>query len=164
MLILCLGIAALVWKTKQMKAEKLKTEEQAAELAAAKSEQQDLPNGPPKNLINDSTDATIKYAAARGWVPCSGSCLKLATPGWIKRDMDGFAPSDRWYPFPISGSTRYFSQRHVGHIIKRYSTKLAEDVGPCPICGGVAWLKQAPSASSSKKASKKVKTEKKRKK
>jgi hypothetical protein len=98
---------------------------------------------PPLTLVDDSVDKTIQVAAERGWVPCTGNCLRLSMPGWHHQDIAGHPPSDIWmtYPFAGGGWTAY-SQHHIGHIIRIYSDKPAEDVGNCPVCGGTGWIRK----------------------
>jgi hypothetical protein len=96
----------------------------------------------PKTLVNDSVDATVTAAAKKGWIPCPGVCLKLATPGWEHKEVANFAPSDVWFTFYDSSGSSFFSQRHIGHIIQTYADKPAKDIGICKLCNGTGWVKQ----------------------
>jgi hypothetical protein len=101
---------------------------------------------PPLTLVENSVTKTVKVAAEGGWVPCPGECLKLAKPGWQQREIQGFSPSDYWMPYPYTdkdgAAWQAFSQRHIGHIIRSYPDKAAQDVGICPICNGTGWVRK----------------------
>ncbi|HEY9790422.1 MAG TPA: hypothetical protein V6D22_08485 [Candidatus Obscuribacterales bacterium] len=99
-------------------------------------------NPPPATLVNDSVAETIKYASQHGWVPCPGDCLKLAMRGWHHRHVDGFPPSYVWMEYRYSDGSHLYSQHHIGHIIRTYVDRPAEDVGICPVCGGTGWVKK----------------------
>jgi hypothetical protein len=101
---------------------------------------------PPLTLIEDSVPKTVQVAAEGGWVACPGECLKLATPGWQHKEVQGFAPSDYWMTYPFTDATgaawQAYSQRHIGHIIRAYPDKAAQDVGICPVCKGTGWVRK----------------------
>lgn len=117
------------------------------QIAASLSPQQKLAteladNPPPNTLVNDSVEETVSLAASKGWVPCPGSCLKLATPGWQHEDHPGYAPTDVWFTFHFTGGSKSFSQRHIGHIIETSENGHPDDVGICPVCLGVSWVRK----------------------
>lgn len=101
---------------------------------------------PPDTIINDSTEATVRAAAKNGWIPCTGDCLKLATPGWRHLHLKGFSPSDYWFTYHFMKDnqswSQYFSQRHAGHIIKEYGDSAPVDTGQCPVCHGTSWVRK----------------------
>ena len=104
---------------------------------------QDGANSPPRNLVHDSVYETVKVAAQNGWEPCPGKCLKLSTPGWGKRTVQGHPDSDNWFTFNQGQPTEYwYSQYHAGHIIVTSSDKSAVDSGACPICNGTGWVRK----------------------
>jgi hypothetical protein len=140
-----IGLAVLGWWVMKQDAEvKQKTEaREAAKEAAKEAHENYLATHPyPRTLVDDSVAATVKAAAANGWIPCPGDCLKLATPGWHRQDLAGFAPTDWWFSFRYPGGTSYYSQRHAGHIIRNDGNRPAEDAGLCPICGGSGWVRK----------------------
>jgi hypothetical protein len=113
---------------------------------AASKENQPTATSPPRDFINDSASATVNAAARAGWRPCNGGCLTFATSGWHHEKMNGFADSDQWMKYPYTqadgtASWYAYSQRHIGHIIKTFPNKPAEDQGPCPVCKGVGWIR-----------------------
>ena len=85
--------------------------------------------------------ATIAEAARMGYSPCTAGCLTAATPGWHKQHMDGYSDNEVWMDYKKEGGTQYFSQHHIGHIIKA-DGKSATDTGPCPVCHGTGWVKR----------------------
>lgn len=89
---------------------------------------------PPRTLIEDSIPKTVDTAAKLGWVPCPGNCLKLATPGWHHQVVEGHSDTDIWFTFRYSDGWYAYSQNHIGHIIRTYSDRPAEDIGICPVC------------------------------
>ncbi len=110
----------------------------------------------PRTLIDDSVLETVRVAAERGWVPCPGDCLKLATPGWHHQDIQGFPDTDVWFTFRYAGGWSAFSQRHIGHIIQTHPDQAAKDTGICPICDGTGWVRASviqPNASKAKNPS-----------
>ena len=116
----------------ELASKKLAAEKKAAAYAAE--------HAPPKTLVSDSVQATVAEAARKGWIPCPGNCLKLATPGWIRKKMDNFPDNYVWFPFKYEGGTEYYSQNHLGHIIKTSQYSPAKDTGICPICAGTGWV------------------------
>jgi hypothetical protein len=135
------ALAGLGWVLMQQNIE-VKKNAEAREAAKAAREEFLAKHPCPRTLVNDSVPATVKAAAANGWYPCPGDCLKLATPGWHRQDLAGFAPTDWWFSFRYDEGTQYFSQRHIGHLIRRYSDRPAEDAGLCPICNGTGWVRR----------------------
>lgn len=97
---------------------------------------------PPLTLVDDSVPKTVQVAAERGWVPCPGNCLKLATPGWHHQSVEGHPDTDIWFSFRAPNGWAAYSQNHIGHIIRTYSDKPAEDVGVCPTCNGTGWVRK----------------------
>lgn len=156
--VISIAAAALIYNFKRTKAAK---DEQMKD-AAAKYSQELQKEDYPKNLVYGSSKATVAYAAQKGWIPCPGKCLKLATPGWTHRDIAGYSPDDMWFVFNHAGGWRAYSQRHAGHIIRKHADRAAEDMGPCPVCGGKGWIKK-PKATTPSAATKKGKRSQKQK-
>ncbi|MDR3613658.1 MAG: tetratricopeptide repeat protein [Candidatus Obscuribacterales bacterium] len=95
----------------------------------------------PNAFVNDSAEQTIAVAARKGWIPCSGGCLNYRTPGWHHQHVDGHPETDMWMSYPNSVNTQFYSQYHIGHMIKEFPDKAAEDTGACPRCNGTGWVR-----------------------
>jgi tetratricopeptide (TPR) repeat protein len=95
----------------------------------------------PNAFVNDSAEQTIAVAARKGWIPCPGGCLNYRTPGWHHQHVDGHPETDMWMSYPNSVNIQSYSQYHIGHMIKEYPDKVAEDSGPCPRCKGTGWVR-----------------------
>ena len=95
----------------------------------------------PNGFVNDSAEQTIASAARKGWIPCPGGCLNFRTPGWHHQHVDGHPETDMWMSYVRDNGMQFYSQHHIGHIIKEYPDKAAEDTGPCPKCNGTGWVR-----------------------
>lgn len=105
-----------------------------ASAAAAKADA----TPPSKALINDSVSQTVAAASSKGWVPCRNpGCLNYGTNGWHHAKKDGYPDSYMWVDFKCDDKSGYWSQNHVGDLIKDCA-----DAGPCPTCQGSGWVRK----------------------
>jgi tetratricopeptide (TPR) repeat protein len=99
----------------------------------------------PREFVNGSAAQTVTFAYKNGWVPCTGGCLTFAKPGWHHQQVQGHPDTDQWmtYTYQKDGQKgeQWYSQGHVGHIIKELNDSPAVDTGPCSICGGTGWVR-----------------------
>lgn len=73
-----------------------------------------------------------------GQTDCPGPCLRLNRGTWVHMNVAGHDPSEWWQKFPSTGGKGGFmawNQHHVGEVIV-YRNGVAENTGPCKICGG----------------------------
>jgi hypothetical protein len=147
--IIVIGVAVLGglgWMIYQQRATLAANAEakEAAKIAAQEKRDAELrANPPPRKLVNDSVDQTVRYAAEHGWEPCPGDCLKLSTPGWHHEVVKNHPPTDIWFRFKHAGGWMSYNQNHIGHIIERHIDSAAKDVGICPVCEGAGWVKKS---------------------
>jgi hypothetical protein len=97
------------------------------------------PDFPPSNAISGGSVAqSVSDAARKGWAPCRGQdCLTFAKSGWTHPEGEQFHAENMYMGFTqADGKLQYYSQYHIGHLIKE-----GKDVGPCPVCKGSGWVK-----------------------
>lgn len=96
----------------------------------------DLPPG--NGLVGGSVAQSVSDAARKGWSPCRGQdCLTFAKSGWTHPEGDQFHAENLYMGFPTpDGHTQYYSQFHIGHLVKD-----GKDVGACPVCKGSGWVR-----------------------
>ncbi len=92
---------------------------------------------PPKDLVGGTVSGAVSAAARKGWTPCRFGCLSFDKSGWTHPEGTQFEATSMYMGFPTSdGQTQYFSQRHIGMMIKD-----AKEDGACPHCKGSGWVR-----------------------
>lgn len=92
---------------------------------------------PGKELVGGTVSGAVSAAAQKGWVPCRFGCLSFDKPGWVHHEGEGFEATSMYMGYPTEGGgTQFFSQRHIGSMIKN-----GKEDGACPHCKGSGWVK-----------------------